>query len=577
MKSRITVAVLFLATVLMVIPSAAKEKPGTKKGLSKAAQGQPYILMNANNVTSWVHSDGFFNWLVQQSWNGEYPRASGVGTIFSEGVVFGGFVTDGLYSQSLRVTGDTYQAGMAPGAIHADGTVDDEEAASSRAFGVRPDMPASIQGDATKWPDLTVDAATFFQVPQASVSDGQKQQIATQYFADWNEWPAAKGAPWFVDTVKQLRTDAGYDPTNPHDIPGVPGASKTIWFVCNDQDAAITASAYGSPPLGIEEQMTLWAYASSTPLNNIVFKQVKLIYKGNPGAPANSQIDSMYVVQWSDPDNGDSGDDYAGSDSTLNLNYDWNSRTVDAKFAAVGLPAAAVGYVFLQGVAHYTGVSTDSAVVDFQWRHGYRYWHTRYDPVSGDTVPAPLTAACYFAAGSTISDPDIGPYDGTQQWFNLMRGDLPRPQYPAGVPFYSSSTYASSHGIVTNYILPGDPTTGEGWIDGYDIAAGDRRLVTTHGPFTMNKGDTAEVVVALVDGTGADNLSSVKVLKYNTTYAQFAFNNNFNLPAPPPSPKTSLSTLDGKVVLNWGSDPATVKAIESSNNNGFAFEGQVQR
>ncbi|HET9132290.1 MAG TPA: hypothetical protein VFO86_15145, partial [Terriglobia bacterium] len=342
MKSRITAAVLFFAFLLFLIPASAKEKPGTqRKGLSKAAAGLPYVIMNANNVTSWVHSDGFFNWLVAQSWNGEYPRLSGVGTIFSEGIVFGGLVNDGLYSNTLRITGDTYQVGMAPGAIHADGTTDPVDALSSRAFAVRPDMPPTAASKPEDWPNLTPDAATYNQVPQASVTDGMVQSIASQYFTDWKEWPAAKGAPWFIDTVKQVRYDAAYDPNNPHCIPGIPGATKTAWFVCNDQDAATTASFAGSPPLGIEEQMTLWAYASSTPLNNMVFKQVKLIYKGNPGSPANASIDSMYVVQWADPDNGDGGDDYAGCDSTLNLNYDWNSKTIDAKYASVGLPAAA--------------------------------------------------------------------------------------------------------------------------------------------------------------------------------------------------------------------------------------------
>jgi len=572
MNSRIRATILFFAFLLLVIPSQSKEKPGSERRyLGKTAAGLPYVLQNANNVTSWVHSDGFFNWLVQQSWNGEYPKLSGVGTIFSEGIVFGGISNDGLYSNALRVTGDSYQVGMNPGAIHADGTLDDANALSSRAFAVRPDLPYTAQADPTTWPDLGADAASYFQIPQSSVTSAQEQEIAGLYFTDWKEWPAAKGAPWYIDSVKQVRNDAAYDYSNPHHIPGVPGASKTSWFVCNDRNTAVTQSFAGSPPLGVEEQMTLWSYASSTPLNNIVFKQVKLIYKGNPGAPANARIDSMYIVQWADPDNGDGGDDYAGCDSSLNLNYDWNSRTIDAKYAAVGLPAAATGYCILNGSAHYTGVATDSAVVNFAWRHGYKYWIRRYDAATGDTVPSPLTAACYFAAGSTISDPDIGPYSGTQQWFNLMRGDLPRPAYPAGTPFWKSS--ASRYAFPTKYVQPGDPTSGTGWLDGVDVTAGDRRLVTIHGPFTMQKGDTAEAVIALVDGTGADNLGSIKVLKYNTTYAQFAFNNNFNLPAPPPNPKVSISALDRQVVLNWGGDGASVNAIENSNNNGFAFEG----
>ena len=567
MKSRIEIAVLFLAVVLMAIPSPAKEKPGSKKAVAKVKAGQPYVIISGNNTTTWSRSDGQFPALVANSWNGEFPKGSGVGDIYQEGIVFGGFVNDGLYTNTLRVTGNTYFQGMQPGAMNSDGTYDpnDAGASSARAFKVRSDMPPTIESDPTKWADLTSDAAAYNMTPQASVTDAMKSQVASQYFADWKEWPAAKGAPWYVDTVKQIRYNTAtetYDYTNPHDIPGIPGASQTMWYVCNDANPNVTAQFGGSPPIGMEQQTCLWSYASSTPLNNIVFKQVKLIYKGNPGSPSTATIDSMYVVQWADPDDGDAGDDYAGSDSTLNLNYVYNSTTIDSKYAGVGLPCPAVGYVFLQGPSYKTGAATDSAVHDFGWKTGYKYFNER-----------PLTSAVYFAAGTSISDPDNATYAGTQQWFNLMRGDLPRPAYPAGTPFYTSSGYASSHGIVTQYALSGDPTTGSGWIDGYDVSAGDRRIVTTTGPITMTKGDTAEIVVALVDGIGADNLGSVKVLKYNVSYAQFAFNNNFVLPAPPPNPKVSASILDQKVVLNWSADAASVKEIESSDNVGFKFEG----
>jgi hypothetical protein len=492
-----------IVVLLLWYSSFAKEHPRSGTGkISNTVVGQPYVLMNANNVTSWVHSDGFFNWLEYQSWNGEFPQSSGVGTIFSEGIVFGGIVSDGLYANPLRVNGDTYFVGMQPGAIHTDGSVDDANDINSRAFGVRPDMPPILFGDPTQWPDLTIDAATFFQKPQNTVTSSDKAQIASQYFADWTAWPAAKGAPWYIDSVKVVRNDAGFNPNNPHHIPGIPLAAKTIWFVCNDQNVGVSTSFAGSPPIGMEEQMTLWAYATSTPLSDVIFKQVKLIYKGNPGAPANSRIDSMYVVQWADPDDGDANDDFSGCDSSLSLNYVYNSKAMDSKYAAAGLASPAVGYSFMRGATRYTGIASDSAVVNFQMRKGYKYSFSR-----------PMTAATYFASGSPIADPDNGNYSGTQQWFNLMRGCLPRPAYPAGIPFYKSSVYASNHSIVTPYVLSGDPITGAGWIDGIDLPGGDRRLVTVHGPITLNRQDTAEVVIALVNGLGSDNLSSVSVLK----------------------------------------------------------------
>ena len=561
-SSKILCTILIVCTLFSF--SFSKENPKqVQHTLSKSTAGNSAVLMNANNVTSWIRSDGFFDWLVSQFWNGEFPKASGIGTIYSEGIVFGGFVSDGLYPQKLRVTGNTYFVGMQSGAIHANRTVDDPNATSSRAFGVRSDMPPTIADHSSQWPDLTTDAATFFQKPLGSVTNDDKTQIATQYFTDWTEWPAIKGAPWYIDSVRVIRNDGAFNPNNIHHIPGIPGATKTIWFVCNDLDSAVTKNFAGSPPIGMEEQMTLWAYATSNPLNNIIFKQVKLIYKGNPGAPANSKIDSMYIVQWADPDNGDAGDDFAGCDSLLNLGYCYNSTPTDAKFSAIGLPPAAVGYTFLQGASYHTGNPLDSAVVNFQWRKGYKYFHS-----------SPLTAFDYFAAYSTVNDPITGDYPGTEEWYNLMRGDLPDPAYPDGIPFYSSSSYATAHNTVTPYVLSGDPVAGTGWIDGIDLPPGDRRLVNVHGPIMLNINDTAEIVAALVDGMGTDNLSSVNVLKHNVAYAKYVFDKSFNLPPSGPMvPKGTADPLNQEIILNWGIDSNTVARIENYKNGMFKFEG----
>jgi hypothetical protein len=209
---------LVLIIFLVVSTSSNGQiKPGfNNHELSKAGAGLPYALMNGNNVTSWIHSDGFFNWLVRQSWNGEYPKGSGVGTIFSEGIIFGGFVSDGLYPQMLRVTGNSYQTGMQAGAIQSDASgntvgTDDPTSLSSRAFAVRPDAPPFLAGDTSHWPDLRMDAATFLQKSADSVTSTDKQQIAIQYFKDWSEWPARKGAPWFVDSIRVVRNDAAFD------------------------------------------------------------------------------------------------------------------------------------------------------------------------------------------------------------------------------------------------------------------------------------------------------------------------------------------------------------------------------
>ncbi len=563
--------VIFAAFFFVASAVLAKEGPNGKKGqrLNMVAGNPASTIININNITAWMQSDALYPPDVGGSWIGEFPRLSTVGIIYQEGIVFGGFVNDGG-TPTLRVGGTTYPTGMQPGKILQNssgvttGAEDPNSPNVTRIWRVRPDVYPGQPANSV--PELTTDAATWFQVKTTVVTQAQKDEIQQQYYTDWKEWPADKGAPWFVDTVGAVEyNDAShsYDPNNPHDIPGIPGASQTIWLVCNDLNTGLVNTLYGSPPIGIEEQQTIWAYSTSTPLNNIYFKHVKLIYDGTANSNPNSEIDSMYVVQWRDPDNGDSGDDFSGSDSTLSLGFCYNGEPVDAKYAAIGLPPAASGAVFLQGPSHYTGDPADSAVVDFVWRHGYAYWH-----------PRALTGFDYFAAGTSINDPTLGgDYTGTEEFFNLMRGDLPDPAYPAATPFWQSSTYASAHNIVTNYMLNGDPVTHSGWVDGYDVPMGDRRDVNVSGPFTLKLHDTVDIVVAMVGGLGTNYISSVSVLEYNTTFAHYAFNNLFKLPSPPPSPQVTATALNDTVVLNWGTSIKSVETIESSSEAGFSFEG----
>ena len=47
----------------------------------------------------------------------------------------------------------------------------------------------------------------------------------------------------------------------------------------------------------------------------------------------------------------------------------------------------------------------------------------------------PMTAFVYFAAGSAISDPELGEYVGTQEWYNLLRGFQPQDDVENPVPY----------------------------------------------------------------------------------------------------------------------------------------------
>lgn len=74
-------------------------------------------------------------------------------------------------------------------------------------------------------------------------------------------------------------------------------------------------------------------------------------------------------------------------------------------------------------------------------------------------------------------------------------------------------------------MVSGDPVKGTGCIDGmrhvHPGFPGDRSFQMSSGPFTMALGDTQEVVIAIVGGSGSGSLASVSVMKHYVKWARF--------------------------------------------------------
>ena len=534
------VKLIALIVILSAAGSAAqKGVKSDKNSRLRAVTGTPaQTILDINNVTTWVRNDGFFSWVVEGSWNGTFPKGT-IGDIYSQGIVWGGFVNDGK-SPLLRVGGSTYSTGLRGGAILTDAHgnvtgVDDPTSSSVRIFRVRPDYATA---------DLRDDASCFLVKKLTDVTDGDMDGLRTQYAKDWAEWPGDKGAPY-----TDVNGNGKYDPSA--DIPGIPGADQTIWFVSNDIGGY---QVYGSPAIGLEMQMTMWGYTSEL-FSNVQFKRVRLIYKGTPTTPSGSTISDMFITQWADPDLGDYSDDFAGCDTVRSLGYVYNGKAQDAYYLGrFNLAPPAIGFDFMQGVRVKTNNLSDTAIFNFQKWPGYKN--------------IGMTTFSYFAAGSQRSDPDLGAYNGALQWYNLMRGCEPRPAYPDCVPFKNDA------GQVTRFEKAGDPVAGGTDLDGSPIGPADRRILLCTGTFSMALGDTQEVVVAQVDGLGSNNISSVAVMKNVDDLAQVAYDNLFKaLPGAPDPPRPVVTQLNNEIILDWGSDPAQIGKIENVPKQGWTFEG----
>jgi hypothetical protein len=507
---------LIILVFCLTLPLSGADKTGSNRNIQKVTGSPAYTYMDINNISTIFRDNGISDIDAQQLNSGfVFPKGSGKTCAFESGFLWGGKIND-----SIKVGGSSYNSGLQSGKILSPGVAEDPDLAKNRIYRVRPDY---------KTASLTSEAS----------NEGKgAADLYAQFDADWQNWPAADGAPY-----TDVNNNGQYDPDV--DIPGVAGADLTIWYVANDLNSTNTVHLYGSTPMGMELQVTVWGYAQQGALGNMFFRRYLLINKGN------STVDSMYVSQWSDIDDGNATDDYAGCDTLLSLGYMYNANAVDATYDP--LPPPAVGFDFFQGPV-VAGTSADSAIF-----RGHKI---------GGKKNLPMTAFYYFARGdANVTDPTLQDYNGTIQMYNFFHGRVGK----TGASFVDPNT-----GIATPFALAGDPVTRKGWIDGQVLPAGDRRLGLASGPFTMAPGDSQEVVVAEIAAgaiVGVDRLSAIGLLKFYDQQAQLAYDNFFNLPTPPPAPKVVATTFNKEILLNWGEDYTAVNATENFNAKGYTFQG----
>jgi hypothetical protein len=538
-QPRVWTVIRSVAVLLVFVASLAMAGlPGKDKGakLEKTSDNDVYAPFLINNVFNYYgnNGDGSYNKYSTNNEGFEFYKGTGKTVIFEDGVVWGGFHKG---RANPKVGGSVYRHGLQAGKILTYGTAstdpvaDDASNPKYRVYRVRPDINPNVAFSSVEAKLNSDEVSLIGRYEPLSAQD-----IYNQYIKDWNEWPADEGAPY-----KDVNGDGKYDPTV--DIPGQPGSDQTLWYVANDMSDARTENLAGCPPIGIEMQRTIWGYKRAGALGNTIFASSLIINKS--GAP----IDSMFMVQWADPDLGDAGDDFAGCDTSRSLGYIYNGGASDAIY---GTAVPAGGFDFFQGPL--VPAPGDSAIFRLQRRYGYRN--------------LPMTTFVFFSQGfAQYADPAQGP-NGDVQWYRLMNGLTA----PNGVPFVDPVTNQN-----TKFCLTGDPvkaTDGTaGWVDGLaGLTPQDRRICLVTGPFNMAAGDTQELVVANLAGLGADRLSSITVMRSVDDKAQAAYDNLFTIPGPPPEPNVTVTSLDGAIVLSWG-DTTTIRKTEGTVDQGFAFEG----
>jgi hypothetical protein len=478
---------LILACAVALAFTALGGSPGGRTpgqgGLRKVNTSGDFVLFDANRVKTFVRN------------NGSFDRDPGTGNA-------------GYYWPSTTSNTAIYASGLwLGGKSNADGIVRVAVAEYSYEFDAGPILAGGVPAD-------PADARYHIYKVRRGDTYGSNP--------DYASWPGDDGAPYVDVDGNGVFNPPQADGTG--DQPLILG-DLTTWCVFNEADPSVHVNM-SAPPLGMEVQMTAFAFNRGDALGDVVFYKWKIINKGG------HNLDSTYITVWSDPDLGDSGDDYDGCDTTLGLGFTYNGAPHDGVY---GDTPPAVGFDFLQGPL-VAGAPTDTA----------RFPDGRIFP--GKRLLKMTSFLKYSNDQTDLGNPGTG-----QEVFNYQKG-LTR----------SGQTILAPGNIPTVFMFPGDPNnpaSTSNWIE--TDPAGDRRFMMSAGPFLMAAGDTQEIVAASVIAQGSNNLASVTAIKQADLLVQTAYDANFSLAPPPDPPPVTFTAGDQAITLSWAEgDVNAQKALE---------------
>ncbi len=312
-------------------------------------------------------------------------------------------------------------------------------------------------------------------------------------FADLKAWPAKGSAsaagkagraiPMLSTTTRDYAPFVDVDGDGKYnylmgDYPRIKG-TQMLWAVYNDM--AGQKSQTNTKGIGMEIQLSAYAYVRNPIVDNIQFYEYKVFNRGA------YHLDSAKVSIWADMDLGYGNDDYIGFDSSHRMGYIYNARDTDGNGAAshYGANPPVAGVVLLETV--------------------------------GDvgTSRVPTGAFTYYSQGPGtpvgLQDPQTG-----LEFYRYMSG-----YNRFGQPFTNDftgvcnvTTVGYGSGPATTTVFTGDPAVAPGWSECCsNNPPGDRRFILSSAPFHMMPGSSYKVAFALVvaPGGACSNISLASV------------------------------------------------------------------
>jgi len=401
------------------------------------------VNLSFNNINSLFNYNGIFDQDVstQNKAGFEWPKGTGKTAIFTAGLCIAAYMNGQLREAMASYTGEY--------------------------------RPGSCSNGNYYYND-------YFKIYKVKRSDNPQQNW------DWMNWGqmVPYGAP-YID----VNNNNVYEPLI--DTPGVKYAYETMFLCMTDANpeshSAGEGFGGGTLPLGAEVHMTAW-----TPINfnleNVQFVSFDII---NKSGSAWNKV-KMGIV--SDPDVGDSNDDYIGCDTSRQLAYGYNADNDDIIY---GVAPPAVGFQLLRGPLNR------SVTPNIRLRmltFGYFTNAGAGGPIcetkpNGEPYAAYLMMSGYKKDSTCWLDPNQNPYKKTRF---VYPGN---PESPFDWHEQRGSIQNCNRDSTGTYISVNP--------------SGDRRLYFTAGAdnFNIQPGESQKFVIAQLIARGSSNKNSVTVLK----------------------------------------------------------------
>ncbi len=487
---------------------------GMLKVSSNCVAPTSQIDLDINNVRARLLNGGDMWWDVFGSTNARYeipkvePGLVSIHSSFASGLWFGGVDEN----QQLKTAGQTYRQ---TGLDFWTGPLDTVTAATSVEI-------------CSEWDK-------HFNVLQTDINNFKSGAAPSENIIKWpGNGNTTLGHAQFMAPFADIDGDGIYNPAvgdyptlDPQELGATP--DQMVWWVYNDKGNVHTAYP-GAEAIGLEIHALAFAFKTSNEVNDMTFYKYKIFNR------ASAPLYQTYFSVFTDSDLGFSGDDYVGCDMSL----------VDPDGPLGPLPAKprSFGYTYNGDPIDETGAQVGYGETPPVF--GIDFFKGPLDE-NGDELPM---SSFMFFTNAAVPGENSDPRDAVEL-YRYLQG-----LWADGRPLAYGEPTGRLIGVVTDtakFAFPGTTDLKPGrtnWVE--TAAVGDRRMVHTAGPFTLQPGAVNEVIIGAVwaRALSGNNLASIPLAIAADDKAQILFDNNFKLANGPAPVILNAIPLSNKVVLS---------------------------